>query len=839
MFDLSDILDFTNTLDLVSCRERILTAEEAQQSMTRNYLAKKLEKTVNTEQLSLAQQSLKKQNTIVHFLKFCEKRLVAPHETNQFIGDLALDYAYQELESSVELMQLCLRMAPKKTVAYYEKIMDASTTPLSKKKLIIFSQLIIDSHLEGFASTLATEPNPLAITHIATHYIDKPAQFAAFILWLLSQNIAPEIIIQTGLLHQFTQYHFFNLDDAAHPFSFFYELLSLYPSANQLVTLAKKTACKSSGLFGFEKYSLLGEQSDHLETSELISLPSFTKTPENITCLLKYFPEETIGEMIRLLAQPPAEPIDDYLLNHIKKHHSAYLPRLIENAIENESQFLSSIAQFVDESLFQAWLESREWRGLFLLSVYPHWSRYFTQDMLEDFLKFIAHPMGLGKEIQMIHLLLTLYEATLNNPHPTMNQQLYESLFKTLMNHAYLLDDQHVFHVLSDSPHLPHLSEATLKTLKKELNDKTVDFLSRHCSYPDYIELQQHWRLLLIKAEYILSLDKRLKDFPCNELELFIHIFSTYQSFASEKNWENLIESLELETLSQAYQEKLYKQLIARIDDVNLRRLLMVKLDISLETLLEEEELVNKAVEHDNLSLLSVYLNNYELTDDMMSTAIQYEQWSLIKKWIETEEVSTVSSECINTLFLKLVDKGDLTLVKKLTETPVCRLEKRLFSFACIKAAENDNLPIFLYLCKNNPEPRLLKIIFATAFKHRSMAILNFFKTYQHYCPQVEQEVTRAFNTSLKKGDLEMIQMLMQFTAGHAPNKKLMAKAKEMAMEKKDDTMLAVLTKRPSANSLAVKGHLPSRSSFSSTDSFFNHKKTSSYNELATKKASL
>ncbi len=439
-----------------------------------------------------------------------------------------------------------------------------------------------------FSKHLETEllglENPIVLTPLFENYFDDPVKLSACVLWLLNQNVKPELIINSTLLHRYLAYHSFSVsDDKSDPISQLYNILGSFSkesdSVLQLVNLAKTTACGERAYTNSQKengatYSsrnLMGSAMIHNNLLPIVDITEVdyrtaSYTENNASALYRLFG----FNFIRLFcANNPNNIAMFHML--LAKNQRAML-REIKNVILNEETkihtlriLLNTTAQFFVNSpnAFHEIIFNGE--DLFFLHLLPahvglllslqpknnlrrddyyddedysyayHDSRpmqEFKDDLNSFIIKFLGAPENNDKFSYVSIALLTDLCLFLNSNKgyflAKVANQVEEHIFNQavkehIFNQLMRLTDEELFEVENKIKKLPRFKNFCYEQFsyfKKALHEQ----FSKSNSYLDF---QDTWNSFLRKVNFFKLYidnadvnDEKYIDYPANVYEL-------------------------------------------------------------------------------------------------------------------------------------------------------------------------------------------------------------------------------------------------------------------------------------------------------------------------------
>ncbi|MCX7115124.1 MAG: hypothetical protein NTW08_04385 [Gammaproteobacteria bacterium] len=679
-----------------------------------------------------------------------------------------------------------LKHDPVLALQFYEEYLIASLQVVddetqNESAVVGMGVVCVRYFLENLKASIQHQTAPLALCQLSLAFLDTPLRFIACVIWMLEQGASVDLLIRSGILHQYVGYYFPNfgaVDKPLNVVSLLYKLLDQFEVAKILIEDAALISCD---VRGFKRINLLGQNVGGLLSIEKINhSPLLTRTPDNLKQLVDVFGEHGLVVLIDELFHSSEDDFDAFFTQYMHNSNALLTPSLLHKTAEDKPANLFKLACFFDDPLFQQWISEDKFSILFLLPFKPQWIQFIDGRMMAVFLQSLDTDHSPGSELESAKLFLSLYQATLP-VNTALAEQVFQTLFQFILIYRYLLDDKLVFFTLKHSPYLSHFVEIEAAMLTHTLVEQINHFILDEETLFEYQDLVSQWQCLLGRFEILGLLKKLSSPFPVTRA-LFIVFLFEQNALHLVKSWDFLFHVTQLTSdfepdLNEYHREILLK-LLTHIDNRELRDMIFARLNLNEDFFLENgRKVLLNGIANKNIGLLNDYLARHPLEDDLLQQATVFQQWPMISIWLKECGFADKAQEVIDFLLIEVSGSKNTQLLRALIKDADLQFSAHTIAKAVAKASGADD-PIalnYLYLLK--PLPMTLKAVVSQAIKEHHYKSLSFFKRFKKHNEHLAQGILQAFNIAVKNNDMPMVSTLMAFST-NAPTRAMVKAAK-------------------------------------------------------------
>jgi hypothetical protein len=823
----SEFPHYNLIVSLSDCQSAYAAAQQEVILTRRAYTALKYDTQSDPVNVQRALELLNDANRYIQFLNACLELL-------QSSGSLPIT----ELMFQVSVLKADLQLQAEHFFAawighnaleatqYYENYYDhlcgqVSAASLKARTIIILGKTLVEHELAMVRVALQYQEQPLAICRLLDELFPTPVRLAACFIWMIERQVDVSALLKTGLLHRFFAYHMNSLSvderhDVLNPVAFMYGLLEQFDCTRSLVVLARQQACH---VRGHERYNLLGEQVESLVTEQICDkFPLLTRTPENLIGVVNYFDQRAFNEIVHtLFTGAENDAFDRCVITLTKDRPHLVSPRIIQLIALEQAHELAKWVCFVDEPLFQEWLNKGELAMLYLLSQKPQWIHQVDEIMMHRFLDLIFERQKPGAEDEIMRLLMCLYQVA-SSANLNLAAYIYASMIDVILMHGYLIEDKHVYRVLKRSQYSDDCIETRASLIIRDWTQKVTDFFSQPLSYTQYASLRTDWQQIYNQIELLQKLKKLKCNFPQTEADLMVYLFQMY-SKTPAPDWRQLVDILELDPISaddfSEYNHRALCKIFTHFDSDCVRDMIIdmyhwdqasfqgeiwgkvsgnAKDEAATKTLIrpagKNRHLLLDAVSAGNKSVLEWFLRVEDLDDQLLLKAISTERWEWIEHWFVNYDLPQLSKKALAPLLIAIAGSERFSFLRQLLHD--WSFEPKVIAQAFANASSHNNIKALYLLYLSSPAKPVLKVAFCEAVKNRHIESIAFFGGIKNRKEELANEVIRAFNKGVKDNDLELVECLSQFI-GNAPSSAVVKKAMEKAIACKQQEMTSLL----------------------------------------------
>ena len=787
-------LNFSNqNVTLLLCLTTKKNASEQLQEARRAYAAHRYTEPQDPQALRHSHSELLRIERYLKFIETCEVHL--QQENTQSIYLLLLNNILSSTTTQMHahtVLAAWLIDAPTLALQFYEKYLAASLqAPGSESQnddvVINMGTVCARYFLDNLKASIQHQINPLGLCQLSLAFIDTPLRFLACIIWIIEQGGEIDALIRSGILHQYISYHFPSFGVFDRPLnivSLIYKIIAQFESAKVLIDQAVNFSCD---VRGFKRINLLGQPGNGLlsiDKAEPLSL--LTRTPDNLQQIINFFGAYGLIQSIDELFHCSDDDFDRFFIHLVQESGNLLTPLLMKQTAEEKSGNLHKLAHFMDDALFQQWISEEKFSILFLLPYKPQWVPFINNTMMVSFLQSFDSTHSPGSELESAKLLLSMYMATVS-VNAALAEPVFQALFQLILTYRYLLDDRLLFITLKQSQYLNPLVAIEEKALTDDLVKNIQNFINDGVTSSDYDSLITHWRLLLETFEILALLKKVHSPFPVTMPNFIVFVFQQY-AMNPVHSWPVLLEVTHLvldpESKISAYERDLFLTLLARIDNAELREIIITTLHLTDDFFLDKgRQVLLNGIACKNIGLLNLYLSNNPLDDELLKQAIVFQQWPMISLWLKEHGFSDNAQEIIDFLLVEVSGSKNIKLLRALIKDSDLHFSVKTVAAAFSKASGADDPIALNYLYLLRPSPMTLKAVVTQVIKDNHYKALSFFKRFKKRNEHLANGVLQAFNSAVKNNDINMVSCLMEFSA-NAPTQAMVKTAKNGVEER-------------------------------------------------------
>lgn len=804
----TDVMFPFEFISLGSCLSAKVNAVEESRRSLNTYRVLNVDKNNSQDSIHNAQVELQRSEQYVKFLEKCEGVLKVNQDQSIHAVMLTLTLADAILQSkSSTIFAAWLDHDSDCAFQFYENYSNSLLRKVDSKSPKVKSsvglgKVAVDYFLKELQFGLKFQKEPLAICRVLAPLSAKPLQFAACLVWMMERGIQADTLVKTGLLHHYVEYYFDDLyaQEFNSPFNevvFLYDILNQFASTKPLVKLAEGISCSDA----YVAYNLHGKRQHNLLIKIDIDpqFPSFTRNKFNVTKLIEIFGQSGLIESVSTLFKClPNDSFDAFFIDFIHGRPNLISPALIRLIAEERSgDDLRKIAYFVDDTLFQQWLNDKNFIALYLLPQKPHWIGQVGAPMMNSFLQLIGEAHQPGSEADTMALLSCLYKVS-DSAGLSFAETIYEVMIALVLEHRYLLNDNNVFNLLKSSIFKEKCVIKNMLLLTEHLDCKVDEFISGSLIYENFSGLRSKWDFLLNQLDALQFLCKRTPClFPQNPTNLIVLVFKKYAINATP-SWDLLVAAMGLrETPAEdgvisEYNKQVLLTVLANVDHVTLRSMIIDTLALAHSRFCNaDRSVLLDGIAAGNIGFVDWYLEKNTVDDEMLDKAIFAKQWPMVEQWFIHHGIADFSKPTMDRALIAVAGSGRIRLLNRLVHDPEIIYSTTTITAAFICASSNNDPISLRILYQLHPYLMGLRTALSQSVQKDNYQSFRFFQSFKNSKPQLAFEVERAFNSAVNRYDFDMIVELMKFSA-NAPSRKVIQVALERAMDKAKVTGKAI-----------------------------------------------
>lgn len=794
----SEFIHFNQIVSLSDCLEVHKTSEQEASLARRSYLGLRYNAHSDPAAVQQALETLNQKNRFIQFLNACLEILQSSKTQSMATLIFQVSLLKPDLQLNIEhFFSSWISYSAQEAIQYYEDYNETllgqvSTNSLEASTVLLLGKRVVEHELAKLRIALKHQNQPLAVCRLVEELLPIPTRLAASVLWMVEQKIELKAVLNTGLLHRFFAYHMNSLavgerHDVLNSVALLYGLFEQFDSIKPLVLLARQQACH---VRGHERYNLLGEQAESLQTTKIDEqFPLLTKTPENLFGMVSYFDQKAFNEIVHtLFSGSDNDDFDRCVISFTKARPHLVSPRIIKHIAQERDHELAKWVCFVDEQLFQEWLDKGELAMLYLLSHKPKWMHRVDATLLQRFFNLIFEVQQPGAEHEVMHLLMCLYNVA-SAANLSLASSIYVSMIDVILTHRHLFEDKQVYRHLKRSYYKDECIEAKATMLMTDLAQKAADFFSEPLSYSKFASLKSDWLQLYNQIEILQQLKKLKCHFPQTEVDLIVYLFQMHARTPSP-DWQQLINMLELNAISadevSTYNQRALFKIFSQVDSACVRDMIVdlyrwdqsdFRSELADKAQGPYRHLLLDAISAGNKCVLEWYLQTEHLDDELLLKAIALHQWEWIEHWFVNYELPMLSQHVLDTLLVAVAGLSNFRFLRQLLDE--WSFESSVIAQAFANASRHNDVKALYLLYLSSPAKPILKVAFNEAVKNRHFESIAFFGGIKNRKEELANEVIRAFNKAVKDNDLALVDFLCQFV-GNAPSITVV----KLAMEK-------------------------------------------------------
>ena len=592
------------------------------------------------------------------------------------------DHALEQL-SNLMLTQADLTLADKKrTAAYreaptlrptYDAFLTLCQNTLGKQAQTPLLPLIIDylgevdASLEQarfhtklirelFTFNLHTQNNTLSIASLGRTYVDNPKAFAAFLHYLIQQNLTPETILQTHLMQDYLRYHLRGLNTPNNPVALLYSLLNQHSETQALAQHAKKTCCPEPEL---ASYALDGTTCTQEETlnnpPHTRPITKITPTDYNLKALHRVFGVPFLVGALRWCFDNGHDsthtPILQTLFNGTHVTHADFV--LLLQHLRDHDHLKQTLASLLHDATIDELMNARI-RGITsLLNYSTHLAHRINGKELHAYIRDL-------KQTSLSHLDLIADLSIILKEFKNRNKShaliAFQHLLEAILEHPEVLDDEKLLRLLRKF----HATKARLSEYSLWLEQTFDRMLATHTNTSweafDYIPVEDIWREVHLKLRTIQTIENISDTLPSDKYKLQCRLLNVFLAQRDKVFMlDDFIQKLGIEPNIHDQDitpyERLLIEILVSVDNNALRADIMSRLNTALpetrvwqDARLDDSSLHMHAARHGNLGFIMwLELHNIkhpESYEALTTTAADLKHWSLVQYLHQTHALN-------------------------------------------------------------------------------------------------------------------------------------------------------------------------------------------------------
>src|SRR3990167_1740627 len=293
---------------------------------------------------------------------------------------VTLSYLLQHPETATHsldafniLLMIWLSTKPNEGCAWYEDD-DVQETLLSNHQEIhlALGRQVTEHYQQEARALFKSVENPLGLLPLFAEHYDNPQRIAAFIIGLLERKVTADVIIKSGLFHEYLLGNIDRMGTSSNPVTQLYRLLNTFAIAEPLSSQAKLTSVMTArgANEAFKNYSLDGaEHSGHeakaLQRTELSPITfNAVPQPDAFKPFYNLFGQRFLLNLLSLYStsrDAGAKQLLEQQLNNLSSEgvsQQELVQLLNVLAREDKEPLLRAVAELLQETTITALIES-------------------------------------------------------------------------------------------------------------------------------------------------------------------------------------------------------------------------------------------------------------------------------------------------------------------------------------------------------------------------------------------------------------------------------------------------------------------------------------------------
>lgn len=657
---------------------------------------------------------------LANFIASIQSQGEQVHKTSKITLNYLLlhpEIATKPLDVFNTLFGTWLTSNPNEACAWYED--DDTQKILSNHQEIHFAlgRLLTEHYLQEARALFKLVTNPIGLMPLFAEHYDNPQIIAAFIIGLLECGVKADVIIKSGLLHE---YLFGNIDRMGadnNPVTQLYRLLNTFPIAESLVKQAKVTSVMTApdANEAFKNYSLDGAEhsGNEAETLQCIELSriAFNAVPQPdvfkqfynlfgqrfLLNLLGFYGTSRNAGAKQLLEQQ----FNTLSGEGVSQQELVQLLNVL--ARENEEPLLRAVAELLQETTINSLIESGNFAVFHLIP--------FKAGVLEKLnpaqvQRYIASLKPSDNPFDHLILLRTLLlQLRRRGDAEEVTALIFDKIINVLMSNPNMGDGSLIqaLQSVAGTPNCKALLQQHAVLLAEQLNQSIQGVITEDPGLtPDTSQgLNDAWRDLARKLSVLKEISPDLaSDFPRDKYAFYVSVVKAvlahqgdhFNLQATLTNFFPVVEEQEqllrypegsvnehertlIELLVTIENEALWVQAIQQLEAQPINRMNWVEQQYNGQTLVE------LASKQGNNSLIQYLLRENKLNQaavsHLLKTAIAAKLWGTVKHLIYLTGANKPDLESVSEALVAATKANQLAWL--LTPEPSALQEQGLF----------------------------------------------------------------------------------------------------------------------------------------------------------------
>ena len=387
-----------------------------------------------------------------------------------------------------------------------------------------FAPNAFDNLTQIFSIHLKHQSPALSIAPLGRALIDQPNAFAAFLRYLINQDVTPKQILSSNLLQDFFRYYLSTLAQDNNPIYNLFQQLKNTPDTAILCSMAQKVHCEEGGLSGYalDGGSLLPTDSQ-LDIVPIEIPLQFKSSKENLTALHDIFGVNFLLGALHQHKQESNNPVwIETITNLFNQTHTVKteLPVLL-NLIQTHPSAQQRLADILTEHSLSILVKNSIPSVLNLIPFHPTLAKIIPAENIQDFLHKLQQQGSSG--LPFISSLCALFEG-IKHSHEKASIPVFDALIDVIIENPCSLDDLSLMSKLHKFTLCQDRISFKIRSLEESLNAAIQIQAQNTLSDLDYISIEDVWRTVSEKIRRLQDISPVETYCPTDKYKLYSHI---------------------------------------------------------------------------------------------------------------------------------------------------------------------------------------------------------------------------------------------------------------------------------------------------------------------------